>query len=516
MGKAVIRTAVLLAAVLLLTAGSNVQADRMENLETRLQQLEQQNAELKAMVQDLVGELRQQQEVVESVKEVQETQEAASPMEGFMANAKVGGDWRLRGIMKENMWDLDDNNNDSWEWYRMRTRLWVSSQLLDNLRVYFRGANEYKWGIDSKANTLLVDAEGLDIIVGNKQFFVDNAYIEWSQPLDIEPLTLKIGRQDLIYGEGFMILDGQDNVGSMAIAFDGVKASLALGEKTTLDLLAMKIEEHAKQNADDEDLYGLYLTDTSLFEDHKLEGYVLHRNRNSVEDYFASVGGCGAIVPKQHTTAIGGRISGSFLDKKLSYAVEGNYQFGEIENVDGAFFSSYDVGDDLDRRAYGGYLWGKYAWLDTDWKPYIKLAGLYTSGDDPDTSDYEGFDTFYAEWPKWSEGYIYQLYDPFFPAKRGTDPDMGAWTNIIIARAEVGASPIENMGLTLAYQHLWADEDTLGNGDDRGDMVVGLATYNFNKYLSGHLLGEYFWPDKYYDDDADEAFFARWQLMLKF
>ena len=170
---------------------------------------------------------------------------------------------------------------------------------------------------------------------------------EWSEPLDLEPLTLKIGRQDLIYGEGFMILDGQDNVGSMAIAFDGVKASLALGEKTTLDLLAMKIEEHTKQSADDEDLYGLYLTDTSLFEDHKLEGYVLHRNRNAVDDYFASVGGSGAIIPKQHTTAVGGRISGSFLDKKL--------------DVNGAFEYSFASGDVTVQGTYPPVAPGEYS-----------------------------------------------------------------------------------------------------------------------------------------------------------
>jgi hypothetical protein len=366
-----------------------------------------------------------------------------------------------------------------------------------------------------------------DSLIGNKELFIDNAFVQWSEPLGIEPLTLKIGRQDLIYGEGFLILDGQDNVGSMAIAFDGVKASWALGDMTNLDLFAMKIEEGEKNWADDEDLYGVYLTDNSLFEEHKLEAYVLHRNRNTRDSStvsYATYAG-GAINPRLHTTAVGGRISGSFIDGYLSYAAEGAYQFGEIEDPAGAFFDYTDSfgEDEVDRRAYGGYAWGKYTFLDWDWVPYLKLGGVFTSGDDPDSEDYEGFDTFYAEWPKYSEGMIYKLYDPFYALKGKTDPDLGAWTNMIIAQAEIGFKPVEKAGISLQYMHLWADEDTTDEvfpdenlDDDRGDMLIGKITYQFNEYLGCHLLGEYLWPDDYYPDDADEAFFTRWELYLRF
>jgi len=514
-----------LGAALSLALGSpDAAADRVSDLEQRVLQLEQQNLELQTQIKALLGEVRQQQEVVE---EVQETQKTVAPKQGPLANAKFGGDLRLRGVMMDNMWNFEYQDtlyDDSWEWYRMRTRLWMDSRLSDELRFYFRVANEYKWGLDRKANTLLIDPD-FDSLIGNKEIFIDNAFVEWYQPFDIEQLTLKIGRQDLIYGEGFLILDGQDNVGSMAIAFDGAKASWALGDRTNLDLFAMKIQENEKNFADDEDLYGAYLTDTSLFEDHKVEAYVLHRNQNNVDDYYAAITPAGSAMrgtvldPKQHTTALGARLSGAFFDGSLTYAAEGTYQFGEIDDATGFFFAGTDsFGEDsVDRKAFGGYAWGKYTFVDHDWKPYVKLGGVYTSGDDPDSSDYEGFDSFYAEWPKYSEGMIYQLYDPFSPLKAGTDPDLGAWANMMIAQAEVGCNPVEDMGLSLTYMHLWADEDNgLGDGDDRGDMVKGMVTYNFNEYLSGHLLGEYFWPDDYYPDDADDAFFARWELMLHF
>jgi len=504
---------------ILLSGGPQAVADNVSDLEQRVLDLEKQNNELKGMVQDLLTEVRQQKTDVEEVKEVQ-TQTLKQKAEGLLgSNTKVGGDWRLRGVMFDNNWNYDDDADDSWEFYRMRTRLWLDTQLMDNLRFYFRLANEYKWGIDSKANALLLDPD-FDALIGNKELFLDNAFMEWSEPLDIQNLTLKIGRQDLIYGEGFLILDGQSNVGSLAIGFDGVKATWDITEDAKLDLFAMKIEEKRKEKADDEDLYGAYLTLNNVFENHKLETYVLHRNKNGVDDYGLTTPFPDGVLidPVQHTTALGARMSGAFLDdKSLTYAAEGVFQFGELEDVNGFYFPAGSAGQDIDREAYGGYLWGKYTFVDSDWKPYVKLQGVYLSGDDPGSDDYEGFDGFYGEWPQYSEGYIYQLYDPFAPVKGGVDGDLGSWTNLMIARAEVGAKPTEQASVLLAYQHLWADEETgLGDGDERGDMVIGILTYNFNKYLSGHLLGEYFWPDDYYPDGADDSFFTRWQLMLQF
>jgi hypothetical protein len=195
----------------LLSGGPQAVADKVSDLEQRGLDLEKQNNELKGMVQELLTEVRQQKTDVEEVKEVQ-TQTLKQKAEGLLGgNTKVGGDWRLRGVMFDNNWDYTDDANDSWEFYRMRTRFWLDTQLMDNLRFYFRLANEYKWGIDSKANTLLLDPD-YDSLIGNKELFVDNAFVEWREPLDIQNLTLKIGRQDLIYGEGFLILEDRKSV----------------------------------------------------------------------------------------------------------------------------------------------------------------------------------------------------------------------------------------------------------------------------------------------------------------
>jgi len=179
----------------------------------------------------------------------------------------------------------------------------------------------------------------------------------------------------------------------------------------------------------------------------------------------------------------------------------------------------------VERRAWAAYGCAKYTFTDLAWKPYVKPGYVYLSGDDPTTKKYEGWDSFYAEWPKWSEGLIYQLYDPFVPLKMTgagpTDRDLGSWTNMKIAQIEVGAKPTDKLGLSLSYQYLWAAESNgliNPHADNRGGLITGIATYQFNKYLAGHLRGEWFMPGDFYDPKGaspDDGWFARYELMRK-
>lgn len=508
---------------------SPASADRVDELDKQIQALQK---ELNA----LRGEIKQ----------------AAAPGPKTASDGpdiSMGADHRIRGVMKDNMWNFDLDGglgyDDSWEWYRMRTRLWLKALLDDEMSLYLRAANEYKWGIDHKGSTLSMDPD-FDELIGNKELFLDNAYFDWNAPFGQDWLALRVGRQDLIYGEGFVILDGQSNVGSMAIAFDGVKATVT-NDFMTADLLYSKIQEDAKQFADDEDFFGLYVKtdvaldalDTSLH----WEPYLLHRNRNAVDNYTLP-GGVWPVPPLTadmfvdpalHTTLLGTRfvLPLSIVDEKdLTLVSEGGYQWGEIEDPTGlAFLGTDSYGENsVDREAYSAYLYAKYnlGVIDAiaEYKPYVKTGFYLMSGDDPDTDEYEGWDSFYAEWPKFSEGLVYQLYDPFVPLKMTangpTDRDLGTWTNMRILQGEVGFSPIEKLQTILSYQYLWADEkNSLLNDDerDRGQLLTAIANFKLNKWLSGHVRGEYFMPGDFYDpagDSPDDSLFARYELMVKF
>ena len=514
-----------LAAVLALTVVvPTAQADRVDDLEKAIEALQKELSGLRT-----------------ELTEIKTQPAAAAPAAAAPGGVDidVGGDWRFRGVMMDNMWDFDlGGYDDSWEWTRMRTRAWFRANLEEGMTGYFRGANEYKWGLDRKYNTLGIDPD-FDALIGNKEFFVDNAYMDWAAPFDLDWLKLRIGRQDLIYGEGFVILDGQSNVGSMAIAFDAFKATVQAGEETTVDLLYSKVQENEKNFADDEDLWGIYAK-TDLLAPVHLEPYLLYRNKNRADQYLplSMPGGAadttlpdaGTFVdPELETLMLGTRAVTKLLDGNLTLVSEGGYQWGEIQDPRGLVFAGTDSAGEgsVDRRAWAAFGHGTYTFNDLAMKPYVKAGYYLMSGDDPDSSDYEGWDSFYAEWPKFSEGLVYQLYDPFVAVKGtpygATDRDLGVWTNMRIAQIEAGFSPLEKLNLVGSYQYLWADEENslINPGDDdRGQLLTAIAIFQLNKYLSGHVRGEYFFPDDYYDpagsDDPDDAFFVRYQLMLKF
>ena len=518
-------------------------ADRIDDLEKMMQDMAKQNTALQQQVQSLQTEVQQLKATPMQPAGQQES--GMQPMTGAPAETGMpkwswGADIRMRGVTMDNMWTMGLPGglkyDDSWEWIRFRTRVWFNAELTDGLSGYIRAANEYKWGLGSKASTLLIDPD-FDSLLGNKELTLDNAYIDWQSPLDIDWLDLRVGRQDLIYGEGFVVLDGQSNVGSFLIGFDAAKATITLDEdsKSSFDLIYAKIFENNKQDADDEDLYGLYAR-TDVFAPLHLEPYLLHRNRNAADTYTLpggvwppTLGEDMFIDPEQDTTMLGLRAVLPLMENRLLLVAEGGYQWGDIEKPTGLAFADTDsYGEDhVNRRAWGGYAYAKYTFTDASWKPYIKGGYVYLSGDDPDTEDYEGWDSFYAEWPKWSEGMIYHLYDPFVPLKMTgagpTDRDLGSWTNMKIAQIELGAQPTDELSLSLSYQYLWsAEKNSLINpdSDDRGSLIGGMAGYQFNKYLSGHLKGEWFIPGDFYDpdgsDDPDDGWFARYELMLKY
>ncbi|MDZ7725142.1 MAG: hypothetical protein U5R06_20580 [candidate division KSB1 bacterium] len=69
------------------------------------------------------------------------------------------------------------------------------------------------------------------------EIFIDNLYVNWKSQGDI-PLSVTLGRQNLIYGEGFILLDGNPWDGSRSIYPDAIKVSFKL-DNTTVDLLGI-------------------------------------------------------------------------------------------------------------------------------------------------------------------------------------------------------------------------------------------------------------------------------------
>lgn len=420
------------------------------------------------------------------------TNESGEMEEWELGDITVGGDIRVQGLATENVTDLKDDiyqpmgvDLDNAEFIRSRTRVWLDVDLWDNAKAYVRLAAEPTWGKPDEYPSI----ENLIVI--------DNSYIQLSEPFGT-PISLRLGRQDLAYGEGFLVKEGTPADESRTLYFDAIRLTVDLGESNTADIFAAKINEYWRQDVlsgvsrDDEDLYGVYLTNRSL-EDHHIELYGLHREH-----------------PAQNTTAIGTRLSGKLIES-LSYGAEYTQQFGKYNERAGLSW----IEPDADRDAWGWYVHTSYQ-PDLAWKPLIKLGCYMTSGDDQDTSGtYEQWDSLYSEWPKYSELYFYTNHDLF--SYWEVDMEEGTWGNMLIIEGKVSFEPIEELMVTLKECYFRANQENgPGEGKSRGNNPQLLIKYKFTDNVSGHLLGEYFLPGDYYTEEADNAYLIRSQLYVRF
>jgi hypothetical protein len=139
----------------------------------------------------------------------------------------------------------------------------------------------------------------------------------------------------------------------------------------------------------------------------------------------------------------------------------------------------------------------------------------FLSGDDPDTAAHEGFDPLWGRWPQWSELLAYTT-----GLERGRGGEM---SNLHRIGAGWECDPSKITHFRVNYHLLFADENSQkyanpgafsGAGCFRGQLLESKLTYKFNDHVAGHLVGEYFAPGNFYNENAlnDPAIFLRYEL----
>ena len=430
-------------------------------------------------------------------------------------DVKIFGDLRFRGEAFNNIWDFDNDdrnaagvrlaNDDSWQYYRIRTHVGADARLAEGVRAYVLLVDEYRGGNAQIAG------------VDQNNIAVENAFLQLTEVGGF-PLTLTMGRQNLIYGEGWLVLEGTPQDGSTTIGFDAVKLSYAMADAgRNIDLFGAKMAEGVVGTADDTDFYGLYITEKNILNPHKLEYYVLRLHQNAPGVILVS-----RMLPEKTVDTVGFRLSGAITDQ-LTYATEWGKQSGHRRNNQNT--------DNLGINAFAGYAHTTYA-LDADMSPKLNLGYWFYSGDGDGTSEdgrFKGWDCLFSEFPYLSELYTYSNWDGFdafkgprnvYNAVHGVpdnDPDYGTWTNMHMAQLGGAVSPCEGVVCSLHYQHWLADKNNgPGGGSTRGRNLVAKLTYALTDNVSTHLYGEYFRPGDYYLAHADDAWFTRWQVLVKF
>jgi hypothetical protein len=410
---------------------------------------------------------------------------------------QYGFEERIRTEDWNNASDYSNATDDERHQLRYRTRTWFS---LGNDLAEFnaRLVNEFK------KQTLPNVRLNLD------EVFFDSLYIDIKKT-PIRGLSVRVGRQDLNRGEGFILMDGSSGDGSRSMYFNAVDFTYAF-KKSKFELIGLldprqdrflpRIHNQGKYlNEWDEQAVGLYYTDRN----HKntdFDAYYFHKKE--VNDYRAASNA--QYQPDRHIETLGGRIVQRL---KPSVTITGDfaYQWGTQHA------NTLTVAPASDIRAWGGYGYVKKTFA-SRMKPYVLGGFVALSGDDPATLDKnEGFDPLFSRWPKWSELYVYSLV-----------PERGVayWTNTRMFQTETGFTPWKPVTFraTLYVQDAFhaftqGKASMFSNGTHRGENVQLRMDYTLTPSLKGHILYESYIPGSFYTQPSHSGFF-RAEIMYTF
>jgi hypothetical protein len=339
------------------------------------------------------------------------------------------------------------------------------------------------------------------LVPENKQFnidelFIDQLYFKWKNIANV-PLTVTFGRQNMQFGEGFVIMDGGPLDGSRSAYFNAVRADFEFASKKNISAF------YTVQNRRDDLLPIINNKKKALNEQNERSGAIYFNGdfaSRNFQVYFIRKDAKSATSPpyNTHINTIGERTV-TPVYAKLSLTFEGAYQFGKRSGAD--------------LSAYGGYAYLNYPFGWPQRFPLsVTIGTIYLSGDNPDTHKYGGWDPLYGRWPKWSDSYIYTLLK---------ENGVAYWTNLysLWGRAQIDIA--KGVKFSFDYHHLRAPfNDTTrmafpgGKGKYRGELGIFKLTYQINKMVNGRIIWENFNPGSYYLPGANKANWMQIEFML--
>jgi hypothetical protein len=410
---------------------------------------------------------------------------------------RVGADVRLRGYYLDNFLDFDDaDSRDEWSVFRLRTRVYVSAAMENGVSAYVRIGNQhYSEGVSAVPSA---DGDRWEEEGKSNKFFVDAAYVDVKDLFGL-PLELLAGRQNLMYGSGWIIADGQSQYGSTSTYIDGIKLVWKLGTNAALDALYFKDEEKRRDETapDDITFAGLYLTSRAPLPVGQQEVYFFGRFDQTIrkEVYMA-----GARLSKRQ-------------DAGIDYSAEGAWQTGKARAGIG-------------QNAYGLKLDLGYT-IETAATPRIYGGFVRLTGDDYATeNEFEGWDVFYGGWPQYGDLLAWRyinagavnaisIYDPSYNAL-STVPGEAVYSNFDMYTAGLELRPMEGLKAGLSYSTMIADETVDGAADGIGDYYQLTAEYRYSAHLTFALYAALFDPGDAFAGREDPAKEAFWEVMVSF
>jgi len=402
---------------------------------------------------------------------------------------KLGFIYRFRFVSWDNAIHLDENKNSGSTFTRHRTSFILNWNPHQKFELGLKLTNEFRYYFVPSSREFNLH-----------EIFVDNLYFKLKKPFDL-PLRLSLGRQNMMLGEGFVVMDGHPLDGSRSIYFNALRADWNFDENKGLiffytyqprkDIWLPIINDQEQPLIEQpEEGIGLYFWKTS--EKTGYDAYLIQKKIYSIKS-----------IPIESTiNTVGGRIKIPLIDT-FSLSAEGAFQSGSF--------------NDNGRKAFGGYYHLDYMSNFIFPGPsMITFGGIFLSGDDPDTKNMEGWDPLFSRWPKWSEAYIYTL----IPEYNGR---VAYWSNFASIYAEIKFNVTPKINMDITYHHLtapqrheWSGLFPGGTGKNRGELLITRVNARFTQNINGHIHLENFYPGDYYRADADNYYWLRVELMFSY
>jgi hypothetical protein len=341
----------------------------------------------------------------------------------------------------------------------LRTRVGLDARPSEDVRVFIQGQDSRVFGQER-------DASGtFNTLADTRNFDLHQGYIEVKK-LFVEELTLRIGRQELIYGNERIIgAVGWSNVGR---SFDGAMLRVDC-PSVSFELLAMTIGEVQTYTSNATpssvaytfdggyDVYGTYATVKGV-QNHKIDGYVLYQiNRDTA--------GSGKTNLSRYT--VGSYTKGN--NGAIDYDLEVAYQGGKRQGIDvSAYIAAGSVGYSFKGLALSRIGAG-----------YEILSGTPV-GD----AKYKSFD------PTFHTGHKFYGFMDYFINIPGNTRNRGLTD--LLARSTISVS--EKVAANVWF-HQFSYAQSVGGEKTLGQELDIVAQYRHNKKFTFDVGTSVFLPD---------------------
>lgn len=404
-----------------------------------------------------------------------------------------GADIRLREEYYNNA-NLNANAaNHEFNYQRYRSRVWLSLRPIpgtEGLAINTRLTSESRSYLkpDSKKGANL------------DEFLFDNLNLSWTNIVET-PISVIVGRQDINFGNNWLVVEGTPMDGSRTSFFDAARVMYDWKEAKTVfnaiyvdqasasDRWLPPINDLHKPVIEQDERGAMFYVINKSIPRTQVDGYFFYKH-----DYKRQSTGNNAEI-----YVFGARVEHDLTDHWKLRA---------------EFAPEYGTKNGRDVAAFGWNSLASYQFKDS-FNNCLRVGYEFLSGDDPDTAgDNEAFDSLWGRWPMWSEAVALNTLEGRYGEMNNFHRPSVGWS----------ISPIKKAEFSIDYSLMFADENTsrgkIGfstDGSFKGQLVRSLVKYTFNPHIKALLLGELFAPGDYYAAPMDDcSAFVRAELMLTY